>query len=100
MSDLPVFTPISKSPALTAAEILHLFQPANPRVAEAEAQCRAGDISVLPLLQTLVQKDKNFGSDTLDVSTSSSDIGEYTDSAAVVSFWCFSKYTISPYRYY
>lgn len=60
MSDLPVFTPISKSPPLTAAEILHLFQPANPRVAEAEAQCRAGDISVLPLLQSLVQKEKTL----------------------------------------
>lgn len=40
---------------LTATEIQHQFQPANPRVAEAEAQCRAGDISVLPLL---VQKEK------------------------------------------
>lgn len=58
MSDLPVFTPISKSPILTAAEIQHLFQPANPRVAKAEAQSRAGDISVLPLLQNLVQKEK------------------------------------------
>nr|POE99559.1 hypothetical protein CFP56_78039 [Quercus suber] len=45
----------SPEPDALASEIEELFRPRDPRVAEAKDRCRAGDDSVLPILEKLAQ---------------------------------------------
>ncbi|KXS96241.1 hypothetical protein AC578_5486 [Pseudocercospora eumusae] len=56
MADLPKLTPVSESRLLTASEMRCILGPIDPAVADAEARCRAGDVSVIPIIQNLLEQ--------------------------------------------